>query len=66
MNDFPLYQKNEGVFNNQFVTKLLQNYRCGSRDGYRPLIDRNDVFAFPYLLIYFHLCLAFSGPTLPS
>uniref|UniRef100_A0A3Q3W9K6 RNA helicase n=1 Tax=Mola mola TaxID=94237 RepID=A0A3Q3W9K6_MOLML len=27
MNDFPLYQKNEGVFNNHFVTKLLHNYR---------------------------------------
>uniref|UniRef100_A0A3Q3WG79 RNA helicase n=1 Tax=Mola mola TaxID=94237 RepID=A0A3Q3WG79_MOLML len=27
MNDFPLYQKNEGMFNNHFVTKLLRNYR---------------------------------------
>ncbi|KAM6925346.1 putative helicase mov-10-B.1 [Xenentodon cancila] len=27
MNDFSLYQKNEGVFNNCFVTKLLRNYR---------------------------------------
>ncbi|XP_040007922.1 putative helicase mov-10-B.2 [Xiphias gladius] len=27
MNDFSLYQKDEGVFNNRFVTKLLRNYR---------------------------------------
>lgn len=27
MKDFPLYQKTEGVFNNRFVTKLLNNYR---------------------------------------
>ncbi|XP_054464459.1 putative helicase mov-10-B.2 [Anoplopoma fimbria] len=27
MTDFPLYQKDEGVFNNRFVTKLLRNYR---------------------------------------
>ncbi|XP_035512110.1 putative helicase mov-10-B.1 [Morone saxatilis] len=27
MNDFPIYLKNEGVFNNRFVTKLLHNYR---------------------------------------
>ncbi|XP_020490711.2 putative helicase mov-10-B.2 isoform X1 [Labrus bergylta] len=27
MKDFPLYQKEEGVFNNSFVTKLLKNYR---------------------------------------
>ncbi|XP_073326824.1 putative helicase mov-10-B.2 [Pagrus major] len=27
MTDFPLYQKNEGVYNNCFVTKLLHNYR---------------------------------------
>ncbi|KAM9350970.1 putative helicase mov-10-B.1 [Symphorus nematophorus] len=27
MNDFPLYQKNEGVFNKRFATKLLHNYR---------------------------------------
>uniref|UniRef100_A0A8D0DA04 RNA helicase n=1 Tax=Sander lucioperca TaxID=283035 RepID=A0A8D0DA04_SANLU len=27
MNDFALYQKDEGVFNNRFVTKLLRNYR---------------------------------------
>ncbi|KAE8293494.1 putative helicase mov-10-B.2 [Larimichthys crocea] len=27
MNDFPLYLKNEGVFNSRFVTKLLKNYR---------------------------------------
>ncbi|KAI3356934.1 hypothetical protein L3Q82_003576 [Scortum barcoo] len=27
MTDFPLYLKNEGVFNNRFVTKLLHNYR---------------------------------------
>ncbi|XP_067448390.1 putative helicase mov-10-B.2 [Thunnus thynnus] len=27
MNDFTLYQKEEGVFNNRFVTKLLRNYR---------------------------------------
>ncbi|RVE70580.1 hypothetical protein OJAV_G00065900 [Oryzias javanicus] len=27
MKNFPLYQKNEGVFNNRFVTKLLRNYR---------------------------------------
>ncbi|KAM4562218.1 putative helicase mov-10-B.2 [Odontesthes bonariensis] len=27
MNDFTLYQKNEEVFNNCFVTKLLRNYR---------------------------------------
>nr|XP_046252029.1 putative helicase mov-10-B.1 isoform X1 [Scatophagus argus] len=27
MKDFPLYQKNEGMFNNRFVTKLLHNYR---------------------------------------
>ncbi|XP_072223489.1 putative helicase mov-10-B.2 [Leuresthes tenuis] len=27
MNDFTLYQKNEDVFNNCFVTKLLRNYR---------------------------------------
>lgn len=37
MNDFALYQKDEGVFNNRFVTKLLRNYRCGTRDGYRSL-----------------------------
>ncbi|MEQ2240211.1 hypothetical protein ILYODFUR_012460 [Ilyodon furcidens] len=27
MTDFPLYQKNEGVYDNCFVTKLLRNYR---------------------------------------
>ncbi|XP_034552596.1 putative helicase mov-10-B.2 isoform X2 [Notolabrus celidotus] len=27
MNNFPLYEKNEGVFDNRFVTKLLLNYR---------------------------------------
>uniref|UniRef100_A0A3B3DLL0 RNA helicase n=1 Tax=Oryzias melastigma TaxID=30732 RepID=A0A3B3DLL0_ORYME len=27
MKNFPLYQKNEGVFNSRFVTKLLRNYR---------------------------------------
>lgn len=27
MNDFSLYQKDEGVFNNRYVTKLLRNYR---------------------------------------
>ncbi|XP_070766164.1 putative helicase mov-10-B.2 [Enoplosus armatus] len=27
MTDFPLYLKNEGAFNNRFVTKLLHNYR---------------------------------------
>ncbi|XP_038143312.1 putative helicase mov-10-B.1 [Cyprinodon tularosa] len=27
MTDFPLYQKNEGVYNNLYVTKLLRNYR---------------------------------------
>lgn len=27
MNDFPLYQKDEGEFDNRFVTKLLRNYR---------------------------------------
>ncbi|KAJ0036768.1 hypothetical protein NQD34_005445 [Periophthalmus magnuspinnatus] len=27
MTDFPLYQKNIGVFDNRFVTKLLRNYR---------------------------------------
>ncbi|XP_060912677.1 putative helicase mov-10-B.2 isoform X2 [Labrus mixtus] len=27
MKDLPLYQKEEGVFNNSFVTKLLKNYR---------------------------------------
>ncbi|XP_023280958.1 putative helicase mov-10-B.2 isoform X2 [Seriola lalandi dorsalis] len=27
MNNFPLYQKEEGVYNNRFVTKLLHNYR---------------------------------------
>ncbi|KAM3618064.1 uncharacterized protein V6R79_014760 [Siganus canaliculatus] len=27
MTAFPLYQKNEGVYNNNFVTKLLHNYR---------------------------------------
>ncbi|XP_071751362.2 putative helicase mov-10-B.2 [Centroberyx gerrardi] len=27
MNDFSLYQKDEGTFNNRFVTKLLRNYR---------------------------------------
>ncbi|CAK6951504.1 putative helicase mov-10-B.1 [Scomber scombrus] len=27
MNDFPLYQKDEDVFNKRFVTKLLRNYR---------------------------------------
>ncbi|KAM7411859.1 hypothetical protein PAMA_021707 [Pampus argenteus] len=27
MNNFSLYQKDEGVFNNHFVTKLLRNYR---------------------------------------
>ncbi|XP_053173933.1 putative helicase mov-10-B.1 [Scomber japonicus] len=27
MNDFPLYQKEEDVFNKRFVTKLLHNYR---------------------------------------
>ncbi|XP_044207553.1 putative helicase mov-10-B.1 isoform X1 [Thunnus albacares] len=27
MNDFTLYQKEEGVFNKRFVTKLLRNYR---------------------------------------
>ncbi|XP_044065664.1 putative helicase mov-10-B.2 [Siniperca chuatsi] len=27
MNDFSLYQKDEGVFDNRFVTKLLHNYR---------------------------------------
>lgn len=27
MTDFPLYQKNDGVYNNCFVTKLLRNYR---------------------------------------
>lgn len=27
MTDFPLYQKNEGIYNNCFVTKLLRNYR---------------------------------------
>ncbi|KAM4738304.1 putative helicase mov-10-B.1 [Anableps anableps] len=27
MSDFPLYQKNEGVYNSCFVTKLLRNYR---------------------------------------
>ncbi|XP_071388136.1 putative helicase mov-10-B.1 [Centroberyx affinis] len=26
-NDFSLYQKDEGTFNNRFVTKLLRNYR---------------------------------------
>lgn len=54
MNDFSLYRKDEGVFNNRFVTKLLHNYRCGSRDGYRPLLDRNYVFDFTHLLIYVH------------
>ncbi|PWA28754.1 hypothetical protein CCH79_00014845 [Gambusia affinis] len=27
MTDFPLYQKNDGVYDNCFVTKLLRNYR---------------------------------------
>ncbi|MEQ2231046.1 hypothetical protein ILYODFUR_035375 [Ilyodon furcidens] len=27
MTDFPLYQKNEGIYDNCFVTKLLRNYR---------------------------------------
>uniref|UniRef100_A0A3P9KB63 RNA helicase n=1 Tax=Oryzias latipes TaxID=8090 RepID=A0A3P9KB63_ORYLA len=27
MNNFPLYQKNEGDYNKRFVTKLLRNYR---------------------------------------
>ncbi|XP_042348310.1 putative helicase mov-10-B.2 [Plectropomus leopardus] len=27
MNDFSLYRKDEGVFDNRFVTKLLRNYR---------------------------------------
>ncbi|XP_070695391.1 putative helicase mov-10-B.2 [Pempheris klunzingeri] len=27
MNDFSLYRKDEGVFSNRFVTKLLRNYR---------------------------------------
>ena len=66
MNDFPLYQKNEDEYNNCFVTKLLHNYRCGSRDGYSWLLDRNELSDYPHLLICFHWFLSFSGLTLPS
>lgn len=52
MNNFPLYQKNDGVFDNHYVTKLLHNYRCGCR-GYRRLLTKrnhclylSDLFAF--------------------
>lgn len=66
MNDFPLYQKKEDGYNNCFVTKLLHNYRCGSRDGYSSLLDRNKFSDYPRLLICFRWCPSFSGLILPS
>lgn len=60
MKDFPLYQKNDGVLNNQYVTKLLHNYRCGSTDAFRTVIGPNDVFDLSCLLIGPHLCFKVS------
>lgn len=42
MKDFPLYQKNDNVFDNRYVTKLLHNYRSGSRGHCRPLGEINQ------------------------
>lgn len=61
MNNFPLYQKNDGVFDNHYVTKLLQNYRCGCRGYCRPLIKRNHRL---YLSDLFVLCIFRSHPAI--
>lgn len=52
MNNFPLYQKNDGVFDNHYVTKLLQNYRCGCSSYCMPLIKRNHCLYLSDLFVF--------------